>query len=123
ACLGAVGALAGAPGATRSPAHPPPAGPIAAHARPRRPARCRRRRRRVSCRLRGGAGGAVRVLIVLPGAIGDVVRALPLLGRIRRGRPDARIGGAGEPLSPPLLTPPPWLDAVPVLPPARGLLA
>jgi len=33
----------------------------------------------------------MRVLIVLPGAIGDVVRALPLLGRIRRGQPEAHI--------------------------------
>src|SRR5262249_35870463 len=123
ACLGAVGALAGAPGATRSPAHPPPAGAIAAHARSRRPARCRRRRRRVSCRLRGGAGGAVRVLIVLPGAIGDVVRALPLLGRIRRARPDARIGWAVEPLSAPLLTPHPWLDEVLVFRRDEGLRA
>src|SRR5262249_13539719 len=123
ACLGAVGALAGAPGATRSPAHPPPAGPIAAHARPRRPARCRRRRRRVSCRLRGGAGGAVRVLIVLPGALGDVVRALPLLGRIRSGRPAARIGWAVEPLSAPLLTPHPRPDEVLVFRREEGLLA
>jgi lipopolysaccharide heptosyltransferase II len=52
----------------------------------------------------------VRVLIVLPGAIGDVVRALPLLGRIRRGRPDAHIGWAVEPPSAPLLVSHPWLD-------------
>jgi lipopolysaccharide heptosyltransferase II len=65
----------------------------------------------------------VRVLIVLPGAIGDVVRALPLLGRIRRGRPDARIGWAVEPLSAPLLTPHPWLDEVLVFRREEGLLA
>src|SRR5262249_37555537 len=59
----------------------------------------------------GGTGDAVRVLIVLPGAVGDVVRALPLLGRIRRTRPDARIGWAVEPLSAPLLASHPWLDA------------
>jgi len=65
----------------------------------------------------------VRVLIVLPGAIGDVVRALPLLGRIRRGRPDARIGWAVEPLSAPLLMPHPWLDEVLVFHREEGLLA
>jgi lipopolysaccharide heptosyltransferase I len=52
----------------------------------------------------------VRVLIVLPGAIGDVVRALPLLGRIRRGAPQARIGWAVEPPAAPLLVGHPWLD-------------
>src|SRR5229473_1310910 len=40
-----------------------------------------------------------RVLIVLLGAIGDVVRALPLLGRIRRAWPDAHISWAVEPKS------------------------
>ena len=65
----------------------------------------------------------MRVLIVLPGAIGDVVRALPLLGRIRRGRPDARIGWAVEPLSAPLLTPHPWLDEVLVFRRDEGLRA
>jgi heptosyltransferase-1 len=44
-----------------------------------------------------------RVLIVLTGAIGDVIRALPLLGRIRRAWPDAYIGWAVEPKSEPLL--------------------
>jgi len=52
----------------------------------------------------------MRALIVLPGAIGDVVRALPLLGRIRQGRPDAHIGWVVEPLSAPLLEGHPWLD-------------
>jgi heptosyltransferase-1 len=54
----------------------------------------------------------VRLLIVLPGAIGDVVRALPLLGRIRRAWPDAHLGWAVEPPSAPLLEGHPWLDEV-----------
>ena len=51
-----------------------------------------------------------RILIVLNGAIGDVVRALPLLGRIRRGWPDAHIAWAIEPKSAPILDRHPWLD-------------
>lgn len=51
-----------------------------------------------------------RVLIVLLGAIGDVVRALPLLGRIRRAWPDAWIAWAVEPKSAPVLQDHPWLD-------------
>lgn len=51
-----------------------------------------------------------RILIILNGAIGDVVRALPLLGRIRRGFPEARISWAIEPKSAPLLEGHPWLD-------------
>lgn len=54
----------------------------------------------------------MRVLIVLPGALGDVIRALPLLARVRRGRPEAEIGWAVEPLSAPLLAGHPWLDRV-----------
>jgi lipopolysaccharide heptosyltransferase II len=54
----------------------------------------------------------MRLLIVLPGAIGDVVRALPLLGRIRAGRPDAWIAWMVEPPSAPLLHGHPWLDQV-----------
>jgi len=57
----------------------------------------------------------VRLLIVLPGAIGDVVRALPLLGRIRRGMPDAHIAWVVEPPSAPVLQGHPWLDEVRVL--------
>jgi len=53
-----------------------------------------------------------RVLIVLLGAIGDVVRALPLLGRIRRAWPDAHISWAVEPKSGPVLEGHPWLDDV-----------
>jgi lipopolysaccharide heptosyltransferase II len=62
----------------------------------------------------------VRVLIVLPGAIGDVVRALPLLGRLRRGWPDAVIGWVVEPPSAPLLAGHPWLDRLVVFERARG---
>lgn len=51
-----------------------------------------------------------RILIVLHGAIGDVVRALPLLGRIRRGWPEAFVAWAVEPKSAPILERHPWLD-------------
>ncbi|MGO9603883.1 MAG: glycosyltransferase family 9 protein [Candidatus Binataceae bacterium] len=53
-----------------------------------------------------------RALIILLGAIGDVVRALPLLGRMRRSWPDARITWAVEPKSSPILEHHPWLDDV-----------
>src|SRR5262245_22075254 len=53
-----------------------------------------------------------RVLIVLLGAIGDVVRALPLLGRIRRGWPAAHIAWAVEPKASPSVERHPWLDEV-----------
>jgi ADP-heptose:LPS heptosyltransferase len=52
----------------------------------------------------------MRVLIVLPGAIGDVIRALPLLGRLRAGRRDAWIAWAVETPSAPVLAGHPWLD-------------
>ncbi|MBV8356830.1 MAG: glycosyltransferase family 9 protein [Deltaproteobacteria bacterium] len=51
-----------------------------------------------------------RILIVLMGAIGDVIRALPLLGRIRRAWPDAYIGWAVEPKSEPLLRNHRWVN-------------
>lgn len=51
-----------------------------------------------------------RVLIILLGAIGDVVRALPLLGRIRRGWPNAHIAWAIEPKSSPIIEGHQWLD-------------
>lgn len=54
----------------------------------------------------------MRILIVLPGALGDVIRGLPLLGRVRHGHPAAEIGWLVEPLSAPLLTGHPWLDRV-----------
>jgi lipopolysaccharide heptosyltransferase I len=53
-----------------------------------------------------------RVLVVLMGSIGDVVRALPLLGRLRRGWPRAHIAWAVEPKSAPVLEGHPWLDAI-----------
>jgi ADP-heptose:LPS heptosyltransferase len=53
-----------------------------------------------------------RVLIVLLGAIGDVVRALPLLGRVRRAWPAAHIAWAVEPKSAPILRGHPWLDEI-----------
>lgn len=51
-----------------------------------------------------------RILIILLGAIGDVVRALPLLGRLRRAWPHAHIAWAVEPKSQPILEGHPWLD-------------
>jgi ADP-heptose:LPS heptosyltransferase len=51
-----------------------------------------------------------RILIVLMGSIGDVVRALPLLGRLRKAWPDAHIAWAVEPKSAPILEGHPWLD-------------
>jgi len=51
-----------------------------------------------------------RILIVLSGAIGDVVRALPILGRLRRAWPEAHIAWAIEPKSRPILDGHPWLD-------------
>jgi heptosyltransferase I len=53
-----------------------------------------------------------RVLIVLLGAIGDVVRALPLLGRIRGAWPDAHIAWAVEPKSKAVLERHRWLDEI-----------
>jgi ADP-heptose:LPS heptosyltransferase len=53
-----------------------------------------------------------RVLIVLLGAIGDVVRALPLLGRIRNAWPGAHIAWAVEPKSSGILEHHRWLDEV-----------
>jgi heptosyltransferase I len=46
------------------------------------------------------------------GAIGDVIRALPLLGRVRRAWPDTYIAWAVEPKSEPLLRGHKWLDKV-----------
>jgi len=60
--------------------------------------------------VRSAARAPRRVLIILLGAIGDVVRALPLLGRIRRGWPEAHIAWAVEPKSRPILERHPWLD-------------
>jgi ADP-heptose:LPS heptosyltransferase len=51
-----------------------------------------------------------RVLIILLGAIGDVVRALPLLGRMRSAWPQAYIAWAVEPKSKPIIEGHRWLD-------------
>ncbi|HZZ07598.1 MAG TPA: glycosyltransferase family 9 protein [Candidatus Binataceae bacterium] len=51
-----------------------------------------------------------RALIILLGAIGDVVRALPLLGRIRRAWPAAHLAWAVEPKAQAVLEGHPWLD-------------
>ncbi|MBI3784813.1 MAG: glycosyltransferase family 9 protein [Deltaproteobacteria bacterium] len=66
---------------------------------------------------------ARRILIVLLGAIGDVTRALPLLQRLRRGYPDARISWAVEPASAGLLHNHPSLDQVLVFDRRRGARA
>jgi len=55
---------------------------------------------------------ATRILIVLLGAIGDVVRALPLANRLRAGYPNAHIAWAVEPRSAPVLAEHPALDEV-----------
>lgn len=54
----------------------------------------------------------MRALIVLPGALGDVIRGLPLAGRLRQAHPQATLGWVVEPLSMPLLDGHPWLDHV-----------
>src|SRR5262249_21912837 len=81
---------------------------LGAEARSRRRPRRRRAGACVPRRLRRRKRTAMRVLIVLPGALGDVVRALPLLGRIRRAHPAATIGWVVEPLSAPLLASHAW---------------
>lgn len=53
---------------------------------------------------------AERILIVLLGAIGDVVRGLPLAARIRAGYPNAHIAWAVEPRAAPLLEHHPAID-------------
>jgi lipopolysaccharide heptosyltransferase II len=55
---------------------------------------------------------ADRILIVLLGAIGDVARALPLLQRLRRGYPQARITWAVEPAAAALVAGHPALNEV-----------
>jgi ADP-heptose:LPS heptosyltransferase len=51
-----------------------------------------------------------RILIILLGAIGDVVRALPLAGRLRAAWPEAHIAWAVEPKSSPVIERHPWVD-------------
>jgi len=53
---------------------------------------------------------AERILIVLLGAIGDVVRALPLAHRLRAAYPDAQVAWALEPAAAPLLEHHPAID-------------
>jgi heptosyltransferase-1 len=71
---------------------------------------------------KGYAEGATprRILIILMGSIGDVVRALPLLGRLRKAYPGAHIGWAVEPKSAPILEGHPWLDEMIVYDRARA---
>ena len=63
----------------------------------------------------------MRLLIVLPGALGDVIRALPLLGRLRRGASSTTLGWAVEPPSAPVLAGHPWLDRLHVFERPRGV--
>ncbi|HXW82923.1 MAG TPA: glycosyltransferase family 9 protein, partial [Candidatus Binataceae bacterium] len=60
--------------------------------------------------LSSKSGAPKRALVILLGAIGDVVRALPLLGRIRRAWPETHLAWAVEPKSAPILERHPWLD-------------
>jgi ADP-heptose:LPS heptosyltransferase len=60
--------------------------------------------------VEAAASTGPRVLIVLLGAIGDVVRALPLAMRLRRGLPEARLSWAVEPTAAPLLEGHPAID-------------
>jgi lipopolysaccharide heptosyltransferase I len=53
-----------------------------------------------------------RILLILMGSIGDVVRALPLLGRIRRSFNTAHIAWVIEPKSLPIVAGHRWLDEV-----------
>ena len=65
-------------------------------------------------------GAPHRILIILLGSIGDVVRALPLLGRIRRAYPEAHIAWAVEPKSAPVIEGHPWLNELIVYNRARA---
>jgi heptosyltransferase-1 len=66
---------------------------------------------------------AERILIVLLGAIGDVTRALPLLERVRRGYPRARIVWAVEPAAAALLLHHAALNDVLIFERSRGVPA
>jgi lipopolysaccharide heptosyltransferase I len=61
-----------------------------------------------------------RILIVLHGSIGDVVRALPLADLLRRGFPKARLSWSIEPASLPLLQEHPAIDEIIVFERHRG---
>ena len=60
-----------------------------------------------------------RVLIVLLGSIGDVVRALPLIGRLRAAWPGTHLAWAIEPKSAPIVRDHPWVDELIVYERAR----
>ncbi len=64
-----------------------------------------------------------RILILLLGAIGDVVRAMPLAMRLRRGLPEAHLAWAVEPTAAPLLEGHPSIDQRLVFRRDRGALA
>ncbi len=53
-----------------------------------------------------------KILIVLHGSIGDVTRALPLAGLLRRGFPSASLAWSVEPAAAPLLEGNPFIDEV-----------
>jgi heptosyltransferase-1 len=53
-----------------------------------------------------------KILIVLHGSIGDVTRALPLAGLLRRGFPSASLAWSVEPAASPLLEGNPFIDEV-----------
>jgi len=64
-----------------------------------------------------------RVLIVLLGAIGDVVCGMPLAQRLRSGWPRTRIAWAVEPAAAPMLATHPAVDEVIVFQRGHGLVA
>jgi heptosyltransferase-1 len=64
-----------------------------------------------------------RLLIVLHGAIGDVVCGMPLAQRLRAGWPDTRIAWAVEPAAAPLLHAHPAVDEIIVFRRGRGRAA
>ncbi|MBI4515275.1 MAG: glycosyltransferase family 9 protein [Deltaproteobacteria bacterium] len=66
---------------------------------------------------------AQRILVVLHGAIGDVVRALPLINRLRTGYPAAGIVWAVEPTAAPLLEHHPAIDEIIIFERQRGARA
>src|SRR5438093_11022692 len=63
-------------------------------------------------RLRDDEG----VLILRLGAVGDVIRTLPCLARLRESLPRVRIGWVVEPSAARLLPGPPWLDRTMIFP-------
>jgi lipopolysaccharide heptosyltransferase I len=70
-----------------------------------------------------GSTGRRRILIVLLGAIGDVVRAMPLAMRLRRGLPQATLAWAVEPTAAPLLDGHPAIDELLIFRRDLGALA